>query len=67
MSIDSHVKGVLVQTTTQQKNLNGSYSISDTTEYIPGVQVCYDKNNNPFLGAPLDNENKTQYLVEDIK
>lgn len=41
--------GCLVQMTTQQKNLDGSYSISETSTFIPNVDIKTDENGNKYL------------------
>lgn len=39
----------VVQTTTQQKNENGSYSISDALTFVPDVKIKTDNNGNKYL------------------
>jgi len=34
--------GCIVQVTTQQKNIDGSYSIAEALTFVPGVQVQID-------------------------
>ena len=37
--------GCIVQVTTQQKNLDGSYSLAEALTFVPGVKVVEDINN----------------------
>jgi len=36
--------GCVVQVTTQQKNLDGSYSIAEALTFVPGVKIADDEN-----------------------
>ena len=36
--------GCVVQTTTQQRNIDGSYVIADAVCYVPGVSIVDDEN-----------------------
>lgn len=44
--------GCLVQVTTQQKNLDGSYAIAEALSFVPNVKIIDDINNGRKL-APL--------------
>lgn len=35
-------RGCLVQVTTQQRNLDGSYTLAEAMEFVPKVAVCAD-------------------------
>ncbi len=37
--------GCIVQVTTQQKNLDGSYSLAEALTYVPGVEIVENDNN----------------------
>ena len=41
--------GCLVQVTTQQRNLDGSYSVAEALQFVPNVQVASDENNGRKL------------------
>jgi len=41
--------GCVVQVTTQQKNIDGSYSVAEALAYIPGVKIADDVNNGRKL------------------
>lgn len=41
--------GCVVQTTTQQKNQDGSYSIAEALTFVPGVKLADDDNNGRKL------------------
>jgi hypothetical protein len=41
--------GCVVQTTTQQRNIDGNYVVSDAVCYVPGVTIVDDEN----LGCKL--------------
>ena len=43
------VGGCVVQVTTQQKNLNGTYSVAEALTYVPGVKIANDENNGRKL------------------
>lgn len=48
--------GCIVQVTTQQRNLNGSYSLAEALTYVPGVMIISDENNGRRLierGEPM--------------
>ena len=36
--------GCVVQVTTQQKNIDGSYSVAEALTYVPGVKIVDDVN-----------------------
>jgi len=38
--------GCVVQVTTQQKNIDGTYSIAESLTFVPGVKVVEDLENN---------------------
>ena len=46
------VGGCVVQTTTQQRNPDGSYALSDAVCYVPGVKLADDENGGRQL-API--------------
>ena len=41
--------GCIVQVTTQQRNIDGSYSIAEALTYVPGVCICDDVNEGKKL------------------
>ena len=41
--------GCLVQVTTQQRNIDGSYAVAEALTYVPGVQIVDDENNGRKL------------------
>jgi hypothetical protein len=41
--------GCVVQVTTQQKNIDGTYSIAEALTYVPGVRIADDENNGRKL------------------
>ena len=43
------VGGCVVQVTTQQFNINGSYSVAEALTYVPGVKIADDENNGRKL------------------
>ena len=43
------VSGVVLQVTTQQKNLDGTYVITDALAYVPGIRVLQDKDGMYYL------------------
>jgi hypothetical protein len=44
--------GCVVQVTTQQKNIDGSYSLAEAVTYVPGVMIVADEPNGRKL-VPL--------------
>lgn len=42
--------GCVVQVTTQQKNIDLTYSVAEALTFVPGVQIKVDENGNNFLG-----------------
>lgn len=42
--------GCVVQVTTQQKNIDGSYSIAEALTFVPGVAIKESSNGNRYLG-----------------
>jgi hypothetical protein len=42
--------GCVIQVTTQQKNIDGTYSISEALTFVPDVCVCIGKEGNKYLG-----------------
>lgn len=42
--------GCVVQVTTQQKNIDGTYSIAEALTFVPGVEIKKDQEGNKFLG-----------------
>lgn len=45
------VGGCLVQVTTQQRNLDGSYVVAEALSFVPGVVIVADVNNGRKLTA----------------
>jgi len=43
--------GCIVQVTTQQRNIDGTYSVAEAITYVPGVRVHSDMNNGRKLVA----------------
>ena len=43
------VGGCVVQVTTQQKNIDGTYSVAEALTYVPGVKIADDGNNGRKL------------------
>jgi hypothetical protein len=43
------VGGCVVQVTTQQKNIDGTYSVAEALTYVPGVKIADDGNNGRRL------------------
>ena len=43
--------GCIVQVTTQQKNIDGTYSIAEAIAFCPGVKIADDVNNGRKLVA----------------
>lgn len=41
--------GVVVQTTTQQRNLDGSYAVAEALTYVPNVKIVEDANDGRKL------------------
>lgn len=41
--------GCLVQVTTQQRNIDLSYSVAEALTYVPGVKIVADENNGRKL------------------
>ncbi len=52
------VYGCLVQVTTQQKNQNGSYSMSESLSFIPGVRIVPDQSHGRKLIYLTDQDGK---------
>lgn len=44
--------GCLVQVTTQQLNVDGTYSLAEAVTFVPGVVIQEDVNNGRKLGLP---------------
>jgi hypothetical protein len=42
--------GCIVQVTTQQKNMDYSYSLAEALTFVPGVSIKTDENGNKYLG-----------------
>lgn len=38
------VGGCVIQVTTQQKNIDGTYSVAEALAYVPGVKIADDEN-----------------------
>ena len=43
------VGGCVVQVTTQQRNIDGTYSVAEALAYVPGVKIANDENNGRKL------------------
>jgi len=43
--------GCVVQVTTQQKNIDGTYSLAEALTFVPGVKIADDENNGRKLIA----------------
>lgn len=43
--------GCVVQVTTQQRNLNGSYSLAEALTFVPGVRIVEDINSGRKLST----------------
>ncbi len=41
--------GCVVQVTTQQRNLDGSYAVAEALSFVPGVKIADDENNGRKL------------------
>lgn len=41
--------GVVIQVTTQQKNINGTYSVAEALTFVPGAIISTDENNNKII------------------
>lgn len=41
--------GCIVQVTTQQRNLDGSYAVAEALSFVPGVKIADDENNGRKL------------------
>ena len=41
--------GCVVQVTTQQRNIDGTYAVAEALTYVPGVQIADDDNNGRRL------------------
>jgi len=41
--------GCVVQVTTQQKNIDGTYSVAEALAFVPGVKIADDDNNGRKL------------------
>lgn len=42
--------GCVVQVTTQQKNIDGTYSLAEALTFVPGVAIKADESGNKYLG-----------------
>lgn len=42
--------GCVVQVTTQQKNIDLTYSVAEALAFVPGVAIKVDDNGNKYLG-----------------
>jgi len=42
--------GCVVQVTTQQKNIDGTYSLAEALTFVPGVDIKEDESGNKYLG-----------------
>lgn len=43
-------RGCVVQVTTQQKNIDGTYSVAEALTFVPDVAINEDENGNRYLG-----------------
>lgn len=41
--------GCIVQVTTQQRNIDGTYAVAEALSFVPGVQIADDENNGRKL------------------
>lgn len=41
--------GCIVQVTTQQRNIDGTYAVAEALSYVPGVKIADDENNGRKL------------------
>ncbi len=41
--------GCIVQVTTQQRNLDGTYAVAEAVTFVPGVRIVSDENNGRRL------------------
>lgn len=61
--------GCVMQVTTQQKNLNGSYAVAEALTYVPGVHI--DKESDPRRMVPIPQISKRvsegQPLFDELK
>ncbi|MBU2648528.1 hypothetical protein KKI24_27725 [bacterium] len=48
-AMEIHGLGCLVQVTTQQRGIDGSYSVAEALSFIPGVKIIEDTNNGRRL------------------
>ncbi|MEO0449083.1 MAG: hypothetical protein AAFZ74_02050 [Pseudomonadota bacterium] len=68
-AMDVHI-GCIVQVTTQQRNMNGSYSVAEALTYVPGVrvQVIRDRETDEIVMRKLvpiaDNPREIGNVVE---
>ena len=46
------VGGCIVQVTTQQRNIDGSYAVAEALTYVPGVQIA--TNQEPRILVPIN-------------
>jgi hypothetical protein len=47
------INGCIVQVTTQQRNLDGSYAVAEALTFVPGVAIADDENNGRKLVSNL--------------
>jgi len=48
-------EGCVIQVTTQQKNLNGSYSVAEALTYVPGIKLIeYDDGERALIGKNIN-------------
>ena len=45
------VSGVVIQVTTQQKNIDGTYSIAEALTFVPGGKIIIDSDGNKNIGV----------------
>lgn len=45
--------GCVVQVTTQQKNIDGTYSVAEALTFVPSVVIVVDDNGNKCLGLSV--------------
>lgn len=43
--------GCIVQVTTQQRNIDGTYAVAEAITFVPGVKIVKDENNGRRLAS----------------
>ena len=57
--------GCVVQVTTQQKNIDGTYSLAEALTFVPNVIIKTAKNGNKYLGEWNPNDNGEIQTLDD--